>query len=421
MLEDDNLHNHDHNGEHAGDGQMHDAEFDEAPLDAANQSLADALRASFWLLKGVMAIVLVLFLASGVFMVDEKQVAVHSRFGAMTGAPKRPGLHFGLPYPIDEVTRVSTAPKTIEVEDFWLKLNQDQKTRSLDELSPRAKGLDPALDGALLTADKAIMHASFRVQYKVPEARANDYATHVGDEEREQRLLRSVIKQAAVAEAARTTADVLLRDPGQLAAAVKSRAQSLLDELASGIQLENVAAPQSYYPLQTKEEFLAVSEAENRKWALTNDANAERENELNGVAGTAWKKIHAEIAKFDQVKDEEERQQIFRNISEMLLEEAMGEAGGKLKLAQRDRERIIDQTLADVYEFNALREEYKRNPDLLRLRLSQAMRDKLFGQIGVTKWVLPPDDKNIVLWLAKDPKEIADETRRRMEEAAKRK
>jgi regulator of protease activity HflC (stomatin/prohibitin superfamily) len=365
-----------------------------------------------------MLVVLVCFVVSGVFIVDEKEVVVRMTFGKpQEGPPCRPGFHWGLPYPIDEIVRVSTAPKNMRVEDFWLRLREEDKTKSLDQLGARGTGLDPAVDGALLTGDKAIMHASFKVQYKIPETSAKEYVRNVQNEEV---LLRSVIKQAAIAEAARIPATVIWRDPASLATAVMSRAQKHLDQLETGIQLENVAAPDSHYPLQTSSEFLAVNNAENRQRATINEANTERENKLNGVAGLAWQKISTEIEKFDQVK-ESERQAIFKAIGELLLTQAMGEAGGKVQLARRDREQIVNDTLAEVSQFDALREEYHRNPDLMRLRLNQMMRDRLFANNGLVKWILPPDDKNIVLWMAKDPKESADEARRRMEEATKKK
>ncbi len=424
MFDDEHQHQHDHaHGDHDhghvhGNGHAESDAFAEAPLDPANQSLADALRASFRVLKVIMVIVLAVFLGSGAFIVDEKQVVVRSTFGKQHRDVCRPGLHWGWPFPIDQIDRVSTAPRITKVEDFWLRLREEEKARGLDQLGARGTSLNPAVDGALLTADAALWHASFEVQYRIPEANANDFVRNVRDVER---LMGSVIKQAAVAEAARTPAKVFWLSPSTLTAGIKTRAQAQFDALETGIQIENVASPDSHYPLQTSLEFLAVNTAENKQRELINEANTERENKLNGIAGRAWQEIQSEIEKFEQVKEESERGAIFKNISKLLVDDAMGEAGGKVQLARRDREGIVNDTLAEVSQFNALREEYKRNPVLVRLRLSQMMRDRLFANKGVVKWVLPPDDKNVVLWLSKDPKETAEETRRRMEEKSKKK
>lgn len=387
--------------------------MNEAPLDAANQSLSDALQASFWVLKIVMLFVVGVFLFSGVFMVDEREVAVLTTFGKPKGEVRKPGLHWAWPYPIDEVIRVSTTSREVEVFDFWLKLNETEKHKARDQLRAKTSGLNPAVDGALITADQAIMHASFWVQYTVPPENAIDYVANVEDDKA---LVKTVIKQAAVAEAARTAADVVWRHPTHLAHAVRLRAQRHLDEeLNAGILLEDVAIPESHYPLQAAPQFLAVNNAESRKRELINEAQAERERLLNGIAGTAWEKIHAEIEKLDLVENDQEREEIIGTIRTLMANEATGEVGGKIRLAQRDRERIINDTLVEVRQFEAVLDQYRRNPDLVRLQLNQAMRQRLFTNEEVIKWVLPPGSKQLVFWLNKDPKETAEAERTRME------
>ena len=57
----------------------------EAPLDPANQSLAEALRTTFRILKFFMVVLVVLFLASGAIVVDQNEQAVVFRFGRPVG------------------------------------------------------------------------------------------------------------------------------------------------------------------------------------------------------------------------------------------------------------------------------------------------------------------------------------------------
>ena len=94
----------------------------EPSLDPAQQSLADALRLSFGILKIVMIILAVFFLASGVFIVDQKQAALVLRFGRPVGGLRdptvyEPGLHWALPYPIDRVVTVGLAKEGHFSED----------------------------------------------------------------------------------------------------------------------------------------------------------------------------------------------------------------------------------------------------------------------------------------------------------------
>jgi modulator of FtsH protease HflK len=333
----------------------------------------------------------------------------------------KPGVHRGLPYPFAEVTRVSTTPKTIKVDDFWLKLSEQDQTKNLNEVMPHGQGLDPAFDGALLTADKAIMHMRLEVKYHVPEDDADRFVQNVKDAEA---LVRSVVKQAAVAETARTTADVVLHDSKTLALSIQRRARALLrsDDPTrdTGIEIDSVIAPKSHYPLQTTAEFLAVDIASNRATLAINDAQGVRQQKLNGAAGPAWQAINAEIEKLDQAKEDKERIDIIKKIGELLTKEAKGEAGGRITRAQGDRENVVNDTLAEVSAFEALLPEYQRNPELVRMRLSQFMREDIFDNVGVSKWILPPNDKQVVLWMAVDPRELAERERRRMEDMKKK-
>ncbi|NLX23201.1 MAG: hypothetical protein GXY55_16240 [Phycisphaerae bacterium] len=414
---------------HAHDGHGHGSaalQVIEEPLDPANQSLADALRLSFYVLKFLMLILVVIFLLSGLVCVDQSEVVVLSRFGRLVGDAREPGLHFAWPSPVDEQIRVSTSLRTLAVDAFWLELSEQDKTRSLSELDPRGSGLDPAVDGALLTGDRAIMHLLLNVQYRVnnevrvranetdPERQISDVMLFVRNVSHEEDLLRSVIQNAAVAEASRTTADVVWKDASRLAAAIQGRAQQVLDRLETGIALDKVAAEQSYFPLQAREEFLGVSTAENHKRQLINEAESERAKKLLGIAGPAWEALSEEIEKLDQSSAEDEREGVIRRIEEILETQATGEAGGMIRLAQRDREKIVADVLAEVSRFEAYLPEYKAGPDLVRRQLQAAMLEKLFGQPGVVKWVLPAGDKELVLTLNKDPEEIREAERERM-------
>ena len=104
----------------------------EEPLDPANQSLADALRLSFRVLKIVMIFLVIIFLFSGVVIVDEREVVVLARFGRQVAVLK-PGLRVALPYPIHEQIHVSTAQKRLSVDTFWLRIRDADKAKGTFE------------------------------------------------------------------------------------------------------------------------------------------------------------------------------------------------------------------------------------------------------------------------------------------------
>src|SRR4051794_30796804 len=80
------------------------------PIDAGSQALAEALRSSFAVVKVVMVLLVVVFMASGFFTVGPSERAIILRFGRPAAVGEQallnPGLHWSLPYPIDEVVRV---------------------------------------------------------------------------------------------------------------------------------------------------------------------------------------------------------------------------------------------------------------------------------------------------------------------------
>src|SRR5690242_21629920 len=82
----------------------------ETPVDAGTQALSEALRSSFGIVKFVMLLLVGLFLASGFFTVGPQERAIIIRLGKPVGeGPKAllgPGLHYSLPYPIDEYVKV---------------------------------------------------------------------------------------------------------------------------------------------------------------------------------------------------------------------------------------------------------------------------------------------------------------------------
>src|SRR5512135_2489902 len=77
----------------------------ETPVDAGSQALSEALRSSFGIVKFVMLVLVCVFLGSGFFTVGPQERAIIIRMGTPVGGDKallEPGLHWSLPYPIDE-------------------------------------------------------------------------------------------------------------------------------------------------------------------------------------------------------------------------------------------------------------------------------------------------------------------------------
>src|SRR5436189_5729759 len=90
---------------------MADKEQAVTPLDSGSQALSEALRSSFAVVKFVMVILVLVFIGSGIFQVKQGTTAILLRFGKPVGTGQtallKPGLHFSLPYPIDDHVPIS--------------------------------------------------------------------------------------------------------------------------------------------------------------------------------------------------------------------------------------------------------------------------------------------------------------------------
>src|SRR5437762_1593120 len=79
----------------------------ETPMDAGSQALSEALRSSFAIVKVVMVILVLVFLASGFFTVGPQQRAIILRLGKPIAQGQQallgPGLHWSLLYTADRI------------------------------------------------------------------------------------------------------------------------------------------------------------------------------------------------------------------------------------------------------------------------------------------------------------------------------
>jgi regulator of protease activity HflC (stomatin/prohibitin superfamily) len=306
------------------------------------------------------------------------------------------------------------------VDAFWFTLSPADQLKDLSDLTPRGNGLDPAVDGALLTGDRAIMNMLLQVQYRIQDPAAFVRNVVVSPDQNEDYLLQAVIQNAAVASAARSTADTIWKRPEPVVEMIQSRAQDALDDMQTGIQLEMIKADKTYFPLQVAPAVFNVSDAENKANAQIYKAQTERQQKLYGAAGDVWEALIEEIEKLDQMKDDDpKRKAVFEKINTLLVERAGGEAGRKMKEAEKEFQRILESTRARNREFELLLGQYQANPRLFRERLLKQMLMDLYALPGVTKWILPEGAKQLSIWLNQDPvalKEAHERSRQQLAE-----
>lgn len=335
---DDHAHSHSHGP--GDEHHHHDAGAPEpqheAPMeDSSTQALSDALKSSFLVVRVVMAGLIVLFFASGIFTVGPQEVAVKLLFGAPTGkgeaALLKPGLHWSFPYPINEIVRIpKDQVQTVVSSVGWYPVTPQQELAGQEP--PAGGTLNPATDGYTLTADGNIMHVRATLRYRIsdPEAYAFNFVAASN-------LVQNAVNNALHHASAQFTVDKATRqDIAGFKEKLMNRVQALVATQNLGIEFDPrgcdvVAIP----PRQVKAAFDAVLEAENDKRKTINTAE--------GDANTTRTKAQAEA-------------------------DAVRNAG------RADATRIVQTAQADANYFLARLPEFQRDPQLFRdRRLTETM------------------------------------------------
>jgi hypothetical protein len=150
-----------HHHHHHGVGPVTDG----AELDPAGQALAEALRISFIVLKILMVCIVVLFVVSGIYKVEQNEWAVELRFGKAKGVganviDKEAGLKWKWPSPIEDVIKIKdpTAKQSLKIDSFWY--YQDPREKAGGRAGQVQPNLQFGRDGYLMTASRSAAQMS---------------------------------------------------------------------------------------------------------------------------------------------------------------------------------------------------------------------------------------------------------------------
>lgn len=125
-------------------------------MDTASRSLSEALRISFIILKVIMVVLVIAFLASGFKTVGSDERALVLEFGKIRGVGEKrllgPGPHWIFPYPVDEIIKIKVEKKVnLATDAFWyFQTEQEKLTGQKRPVRPDTP-LDPKRDGYCLT------------------------------------------------------------------------------------------------------------------------------------------------------------------------------------------------------------------------------------------------------------------------------
>lgn len=414
------------NGEHPHAGHAH-GDLQEPgrpvgqssiPRDPAQESLAQALRSGFNLLRVLMVVLVVAYVLSGWFRVDPGQQGLVVRFGRLVendqegsqyaGTPVfGPGSHPSLPDPFDEKILISGQTFPLRIDSFLFPLEQTERGRPLSEVVPNRERLDPRTDGVMLSGDRNLSYGLWQVEFRI--ANAAKFVENVGeDPEVARRLLRRLAETAVVQTIAGLPVDRVLRTGTAVQAdfsdAVGRWLSEELAKLDTGIVIDNVTA-ETVEPGSVRRAFLNVTNAKAEKKRLTEEAQKERQRILNEAAGPEYGVILPLIEQYGAKQalgaPESELEQL-RSEIDVALERAGGEVARTLRRA-RARASGIRETLQREYEqYIALRDAYYRHPEVTVTRLWVEMRETILGGSD-NEFFYVPRSKIIEILTNRDP------------------
>jgi modulator of FtsH protease HflK len=425
------------------------------PLDPAQQSLADALRVMFFLLKLVMIGLVVGFLWTGCYTVQPQEVGIRLFMGRIVGADHLEqivppgGPYFAAPYPVMQVLKVPTTSRNVRLTDsFWFQRAAPTVGMTAAEQQQFAGPIDPERHGSLLTGDANIVHAQWVITYGVhdpvsfvhhiPPAEIDESGPggRIGfDPSDPQQLMRAadrliarVGEQAIIFTVAQVTADQVHKGlgPGEFDVA-RQHMQQTLDHLRSGLRVENVSATEIRFPLTVRDAFEAVTRAESERARQIEDAQRERATILGGTAGEAFApllRLVEAYATASSLDDQEEMNRLKHELDQAFTTLTITDArqrsvrvGGRVAETLNEalvyRTQVAQRTESQAAYFLTLKQQYDVNPRVVLDRLWQdAVQTALSDD---TEVLFVPPDWRPYLEINRDPEKWREREARRLE------
>jgi len=361
-------------------------------FDAAGKSLSDALRFSFMILKVIMIILVIAFLASGFRTVGPDEKALVLRFGKIRGVTEErvlgPGAHWVFPYPIDEVVKIPVEKKVnLAVNSLWYYQTKDEILGEDPKRKPRvAEKLDPTREGYSLTrttrrsdeilgsdgSDYNIVHSKWQLTYKIDDIEMFFKDVYVDEIKPGQiyfdvitdsikPLLQNVFEEAVVTALVNYTIDEAIKSKDTIPRHVKRLVQQELDSIESGIKVVSVYLTDITWPRQVDEAFLASIRASQGSQKAISEAKTSAENTLNEAGGPVAERLLATLK--DKSITEEKREYLWLQLA--------GSAQERIAEARAYRTQVVETTKANAEYLQQLLPEYRKRPELVIQKIYQ--------------------------------------------------
>ncbi len=288
--------------------------------------------------KVVIVVLALLWLASGIFIVEPDEVGVVKRFGAYDRTTG-PGPHYHIPFPVESVQK----PKVSQVQ----RVEVGYRTIGVKE-GTNAQYKSVPEEALMLTGDENIIDVQFIVQFQIGNPMEWLY--------RIQRPLETV---KAAAEASmrevignKTIETALTTGKLEIQNTAKELLQSVLDRYNSGITVVAVQLQDVHPPKDVMDAFKDVASALEDKNRLINEADAYYND---------------------------------------IIPKARGQAAAMLNDAQAHKESTVRKSQGEASRFLAILTEYNKAKDITRERMFIEAMEAIFSNPELEKVILTDD------------------------------
>ncbi len=300
--------------------------------------------------KIALALIVLLWLASGFYIVNPEEVGVVQRFGAFTRITQS-GPHYHLPYPMESVQ----TPKVTEIRRTEIGFRSSDTERGLPQGSYR----NVPKESLMLTGDENIVDVQVIVQYRIKEAQ--NYLFNISRPEK-------TVKDAAEAAIRDVVGNneieaVLTAQKFEIQNETRTLLQEVLDSYNSGIQVTAVKLQDVHPPQDVTDAFKDVASAREDRSRLINQATGYR-NEI--------------------------------------IPRARGKVASMLNEAEAYKESKIRQAKGESVRFVKLLEQYQLAKDVTRKRLYLEAMEDVFSKSGAKMLLSNQAAESIVPYLPLD-------------------
>jgi len=275
-------------------------------------------------------ILVLIFLATSVFIVDQTEEAVITRFGRYIGT-RGPGLQFKLPFGIDRNYTVNV--RTVQTQEFGFRTLRGGNFPTYSSQTA---------ESVMLTGDLNIIDVEWIIQYRVVDPRA--WVFNVNE------------RTETIRDVSRSVINMLVGD------------RAIMDIM--GIERSAI-----------EDAGIVIMNETFRSYSLGIDVIAVKLQNVTPPAGVqqAFEDVNRAMQDLERLINE--GQQAYNEE----IPKARGEAERLIQVAQGYATERVNRARGDVARFNSVYTEYQRAPEVTRQRLYYEMIEEVFrNEQGMT-------------------------------------